>query len=146
MKIEEQMIGNWSFRCSWSSNERSSYGHRIWSYHCDIRWTITFQWRHGHEISKWVERDFQGNLSFYSLVEWSSDEDFLDVSFDIIKNCFLREYVIRNLTVGQKCYVRVSAGNLKGFGESIPANPPYCIPSSRDFWKRSSRIGNENSF
>lgn len=83
---------------------------------------------------------------FCSLVEWSSDEDFTDISFDIIKNCFLREYVIRNLTVGQKCYVRVSAGNLKGFGESIPANPPYCIPSSMFFSKGYSMIVNRNEF
>jgi hypothetical protein len=67
---------------------------------------------------------------FFQLVEWSKDEYFNDVSFDIIKNCFLREYVIRNLSVGQKCYVRVSAGNIKGFGQPIIANPPYCVPSS----------------
>lgn len=67
------------------------------------------------------------------LVEWSTDEYFNDVSFDIIKNHFLREYVIRNLSVGQKCYVRVSAGNMKGFGQTVMANPPYCIPSSMLF-------------
>jgi hypothetical protein len=67
---------------------------------------------------------------FLIIVEWSTDEDFNDISFDIIKNCFLREYIIRNLSVGQKCYVRVSAGNMKGFGQTVLSNPPYCVPSS----------------
>jgi hypothetical protein len=67
------------------------------------------------------------------LVEWCTDESFNEVSCDIIKNCFLREYVIRNLPVGEKCYVRVSAGNMKGFGNTAISNPPYCVPSSRQF-------------
>lgn len=50
---------------------------------------------------------------------------------DIVKNCFLREYVIRDLTIGQKCFVRVSAGNMRGFGPPAIANPPYCVPSSK---------------
>ena len=49
---------------------------------------------------------------------------------EIVKNCFLREYVIRDLPVGEKCYVRVSAGNIRGFGPPAVANPPYCVPSS----------------
>jgi hypothetical protein len=69
-------------------------------------------------------------VGFFSLVEWSTDEYFNDISSDVIKNCFLREYVIRNLPVGHKCYVRVSAGNIKGFGETAIANPSYCVPSS----------------
>ncbi len=55
----------------------------------------------------------------------------------------MREYVIRNLSVGQKCYVRVSAGNMKGFGETVLANPPYCVPSSmlnRFFYERKFTI------
>jgi hypothetical protein len=76
----------------------------------------------------------------FQLVEWSTDEYFNDVLSDIIRNCFLREYIIRNLPVGQKCYVRVSAGNMKGFGETAIANPAYCIPSS--MFNKTSR--NEN--
>ncbi len=71
------------------------------------------------------------------LVEWCTDENFdensssdIIVHSDIVKNCFLREYVIRDLPIGQKCYVRVSAGNLRGFGPPTIANPPYCVPSS----------------
>ncbi len=74
------------------------------------------------------------------LVEWCIDESFdencspdIIVHSDIVKNCFLREYVIRDLTIGQKCYVRVSAGNLRGFGPPTIANPPYCVPSSKFF-------------
>ncbi len=55
----------------------------------------------------------------------------------------MREYVIRNLSVGQKYYVRVSAGNMKGFGETVLANPPYCVPSSmlnRFFYERKFTI------
>ena len=66
-----------------------------------------------------------------SLVEWSTDEQFTNSSSDIIKNCFLREYVIRNLPIGEKCFVRVSAGNIKGFGPAALASPAYCVPSSR---------------
>ncbi|CAF0904226.1 unnamed protein product [Adineta ricciae] len=73
-------------------------------------------------------------------IEWSFDENFTDVTFDIIKNCFLREYVIRNLPVGQRCYVRVSAGNLKGFGQTVLANPPYCTPSNWREFSKTSRI------
>ena len=76
-------------------------------------------------------------MLFY-LVEWCADESFeanpsadIIVHSDIVKNCFLREYVIRDLPIGQRCYVRVSAGNLRGFGPSTLANPPYCVPSSR---------------
>lgn len=74
---------------------------------------------------------------FWLLVEWCSDESFdenspdIVIYSDIVKNCFLREYVIRDLPVGQKCYVRVSAGNLRGFGPPAIANPPYCVPSSK---------------
>ena len=71
-------------------------------------------------------------------VEWCADENFdenpsspSNVHSDIVKNCFLREYVIRELPIGEKCYVRVSAGNLRGFGPSAIANPPYCVPSSK---------------
>lgn len=63
-------------------------------------------------------------------VEWSMDENFNQVSFDTVKNCLMREYVIRNLPAGKKCYIRVSAGNMKGFGAACTPNPPYCIPSS----------------
>jgi hypothetical protein len=75
---------------------------------------------------------------FFLLVEWCTDESFNEnsssdviVHSDIVKNCFFREYVIRDLPIGQKCYVRVSAGNMRGFGPSAIANPPYCVPSSR---------------
>ncbi|UJR23904.1 hypothetical protein I4U23_026876 [Adineta vaga] len=74
-------------------------------------------------------------------IEWSFDEDFTDVMFDIIKNCFLREYIIRNLPVGQRCFVRVSAGNLKGFGQTVLANPPYCVPSN---WREFSKTSRTN--
>ncbi|CAF1275538.1 unnamed protein product [Adineta steineri] len=74
-------------------------------------------------------------------IEWSFDEYFHDISFDIIKNCFLREYIIRNLPVGQKCYVRVSAGNMKGFGQTVLANPPYCVPSN---WREFSKTSRTN--
>ncbi len=78
------------------------------------------------------------------LVEWCIDENFdensspdIIVHSDIVKNCFLREYVIRDLTIGQKCYVRVSAGNLRGFGPPTIANPPYCVPSSKFLYSSS---------
>ncbi len=91
---------------------------------------------------------------FYLLVEWCTDESFdensssdIIVHSDIVKNCFLREYVIRDLTIGQKCYVRVSAGNLRGFGPPAIANPPYCVPSSKFnhnlfyfFYKKNFRL------
>ncbi|CAF0765306.1 unnamed protein product [Rotaria sordida] len=76
-------------------------------------------------------------------IEWSTDEYFNQISFDIIKNCFSREYIIRNLSVGQKCYVRVLAGNMKGFGEANIANPPYCIPSN---WREFSKISRTNMY
>ncbi|CAF4778601.1 unnamed protein product [Rotaria sp. Silwood1] len=76
-------------------------------------------------------------------IEWSTDEYFNQISFDIIKNCFLREYIIRNLPVGQKCYVRVSAGNMKGFGEASIANPPYCVPSN---WREFSKTSRTNIY
>ena len=65
-----------------------------------------------------------------SLVEWSDDEHFSQVSSDIIHNDALREYLIRNLSTGQKCYVRLSAANLRGFGPTVLADPVYCVPSS----------------
>ncbi len=76
--------------------------------------------------------------SFIILVEWCIDENFdgnssSNIHSDIVKNCFLREYLIRDLPIGQKCYVRVSAGNMRGFGPSSIANPPYCVPSSKLF-------------
>ncbi|CAF1102641.1 unnamed protein product [Adineta steineri] len=78
-------------------------------------------------------------------IEWCINENFEEnsssdslIQNDIVKNCFLREYVIRDLPIGQKCYVRVSAGNIRGFGPSAIANPPYCVPSSwREFSKTS---------
>lgn len=78
-------------------------------------------------------------LSFVCLlVEWCANEEFNEnsssdnaIHSDIVKNCFLREYVIRDLPIGQKCYVRVSAGNMRGFGPAAIANPPYCVPSSK---------------
>ncbi|CAF1434497.1 unnamed protein product [Rotaria magnacalcarata] len=74
-------------------------------------------------------------------IEWSTDEFFTNLSSDVIKSCFLREYIIRNLTVGQKCYVRVSASNMKGFGETNVANPPYCTPSN---WREFSKTSRTN--
>ena len=72
------------------------------------------------------------------IVEWCANEHFGEnstsdsiVHSDIAKNCFLREYVIRDLPIGEKCYVRVSAGNIRGFGPPARANPLYCIPSSQ---------------
>ena len=80
-------------------------------------------------------------LLLFHLVEWSSEENFDESALqsDVVKNCFLREYVIRDLPVGRKCYVRVSAGNLKGFGPSTLANPPYCVPSSKDREKKREK-------
>jgi len=95
----------------------------------------TAPWLSNTKVYINTRKTIESNLS--TLVEWCSDENFKEnaelnqyVHSDIVKNCFLREYVIRDLPVGQKCYVRVSAGNLKGFGPSTPANPPYCVPSS----------------
>ncbi|UJR24885.1 hypothetical protein I4U23_006253 [Adineta vaga] len=78
-------------------------------------------------------------------IEWCIDESFeenpssnIHIYSDTVKNCFLREYVIRDLPIGHRCYVRVSAGNIRGFGPSTIANPPYCVPSSwREFSKTS---------
>ncbi|CAF1034503.1 unnamed protein product [Adineta ricciae] len=78
-------------------------------------------------------------------IEWCIDESFennpsssVQIYSDTVKNCFLREYVIRDLPIGRKCYVRVSAGNIRGFGPPTIANPPYCVPSSwREFAKTS---------
>jgi len=90
----------------------------------------TARWSRNIEVKPASQLEIE-LIVFVELVEWSCDESFADSSSDIIKNCFLREYVIRNLSVGRKYYVRVSAGNLKGFGQTLLANPPYCIPSSR---------------
>ena len=73
------------------------------------------------------------SIDFYYeffLVEWSMNEQFDPVSFEIVRNGFLREYIIKNLPLGERCYVRVSAGNIKGFGQSVPSNPSYGVPSS----------------
>ncbi|CAF3781668.1 unnamed protein product [Rotaria magnacalcarata] len=81
-------------------------------------------------------------------IEWCTNENFNESSppecvvySDIVKNCFLREYVIRDLPIGQKCYVRVSAGNIRGFGPPAIANPPYCVPSS---WREFSKTSRPN--
>ncbi|CAF1205137.1 unnamed protein product [Rotaria sordida] len=81
-------------------------------------------------------------------IEWCTNENFDEnsssdgiIHSDIVKNCFLREYVIRDLPIGQKCYVRVSAGNIRGFGPPAIANPPYCVPSS---WREFSKTSRPN--
>ncbi|CAF1290315.1 unnamed protein product, partial [Didymodactylos carnosus] len=48
---------------------------------------------------------------------------------------------------GIRCYVRVSAGNMKGFGPATITNPPFCIPSSwREFSKTSRQSLCETKF
>ncbi|CAF3064654.1 unnamed protein product [Rotaria sp. Silwood2] len=81
-------------------------------------------------------------------IEWCTNENFDEnsssdsiVHSDLVTNCFLREYVIRDLPIGQKCYVRVSAGNIRGFGPPSIANPPYCVPSS---WREFSKTSRPN--
>ena len=87
------------------------------------------------KIHSQTDFGFKGGLSITLFNEdngifGENPESFSIVHSDIVKNCFLREYVIRDLPIRQKCYVRISAGNMCGFGPSTIANPPYCVPSS----------------
>ena len=75
---------------------------------------------------------FNCHFSFHiSLVEWSSYEDFLPLTGEaIVDDLRHLEHEMRGLTKGCRYYVRVSACNVKGYGDYALSSPAYAVPSS----------------
>ncbi|XP_064611368.1 ankyrin repeat and fibronectin type-III domain-containing protein 1-like isoform X2 [Liolophura sinensis] len=64
-------------------------------------------------------------------VEWSCFENFTPLAGETITDDIQHpEYEINDLIKGNMYYVRVAAGNMKGYGPYTVANPPYAVPSS----------------
>ncbi|XP_064627052.1 ankyrin repeat and fibronectin type-III domain-containing protein 1-like isoform X3 [Lineus longissimus] len=63
-------------------------------------------------------------------VEWSCFEDFHPLAGETVINSDEHRYQIPNLTQGNTYYVRVTAGNIKGYGPFAASDPPYAVPSS----------------
>lgn len=65
-------------------------------------------------------------------MEWSCFENFTPLAGETITDDIQHpEYEISNLIKGNMYYVRVAAGNMKGYGPYTVANPPYAVPSSK---------------
>ena len=65
-------------------------------------------------------------------MEWSCYEDFQPIlGQQIIEDVLYRSFEISDLAYGNVYFVRISAGNMKGFGIPSTADPPCIVPSSK---------------
>ncbi|XP_053157907.1 ankyrin repeat and fibronectin type-III domain-containing protein 1 isoform X2 [Hemicordylus capensis] len=85
--------------------------------------TVTFQ--EPHSINSAVVTKYK--------VEWSCSEDFSPLAGEIIMDNLLSlRCIITGLTMGRSYYVRVSAYNMKGWGQPQTSTPTCASPSN---WK-----------
>lgn len=74
------------------------------------------------------------------VVEWSNSASFEILEGESIVEAFddIITYNIENLTSGRQYSVRVSACNMKGYGETTPTDPPNASPSSKSSHARDT--------
>eukprot|EP00794_Sanderia_malayensis_P008924 gene8924-9876_t len=77
------------------------------------------------------ERRGQKEIITRYKVEWSTDENFKPIEGEkLVMDMRSLQYTIDGLEKSKRWYIRVRAGNMKGFGPAIYPDPPYIVPSS----------------
>lgn len=85
---------------------------------------------------------FNGAMVTKYRIEWSKNDSFRPLEgSNIVEGHGIRCYCIKNLQTGVPYYVRVSCGNVKGFGNPAISCPLFSVPSNwREVEKSSPRM------